>query len=104
MTASTTFTTGRKSGIDYLHSWQMTTNPTVSGVKADKGVQVLASVDNSVSIYVGPSGVTANSSDTTDGYPLAAGESILVPVRNATEIFLIAGGSGTSQKVWWIIV
>tara|TARA_Y100000310_G_C20041691_1_gene516459 strand:+ start:103 stop:405 length:303 start_codon:yes stop_codon:yes gene_type:complete len=100
MTTTSTFYTGRRSGIGYDKNYQMTTN----AAKADKGIQITASTANSVSIYVGASGVTANSADATDGYPVAAGESVLFPVRNATEIFVIAAGSATAQKVWWMIV
>ena len=100
MTTTSTFHTGRRSGIGFDKNYQLTTN----GAKADKGIQITASTANSVSIYVGASGITANSADSTDGYPVAAGESVLFPVRNANEIFLFAAGSATSQKVWWMIV
>ena len=100
MTTTSTFHTGSRSGKGFSKNYQLTTN----GAKADKGIQVTASTANSVSIYVGASGITANSADSTDGYPVAAGESVLFPVRNANEIFLIAAGSATSQKVWWMIV
>ena len=100
MTVSATFYTGRRSGIGNDKEYQMTTATS----RANKGIQVLAGAANTVKVFVGPSGITADSADATDGYPLSAGESVLFPVRTPSEIFVIAAGSGTGQKVWWMIV
>ena len=94
MTVSASFLTGRKSGITTT-AVQITN----STVKASKGVQVLANSANTVKVYVGPSGVTSDSSDSTDGYPLSAGESVLLPVRSPSEIF-VKTASGSNQKIF----
>lgn len=97
ISTGSTITTGRKSSIS-TSAVQMT----ASSITAIQGVQVKAADTNSDKIYVGPSGVTADSSDSTDGYPLAPGDAILVPVNNANVIYLIAG-SGT-QKAFFLVL
>lgn len=66
---------------------------------------VRADPSNTGVVYLGlSSGVTANTADTTDGIPLRAGESIVLPnvlVDNATDVYLI--GSAASQKVFWFV-
>ena len=98
MTAVPNFLTGRKSSIGTT-ALQMTTNAT----KADRGVQITASAGNSATIYVGLSNVTGDAADATDGFPLAAGESILVPVRDARLIYVLAS-TGTNSKVFFMLV
>jgi hypothetical protein len=69
-----------------------------------RGVQIVAGSANADVLYVGESSaVTADASDTTDGYPLAAGETLVLPTLRADELYLIADGAG-SNKVWWILV
>jgi len=71
--------------------------------RADIGVQIYADSANTEAIYLGNStAVTADSSDTTDGYPLQAGAEMLITNRDPNEIFAICA-SGV-QKVWFIIV
>ena len=99
MTISTTFSTGRKANVNTA-AVQMTS----STVKAEHGVLVRAGAGNSGKIYVGnSSAVTANSADATDGFPLAAGESVVVKVRNADGIYLIADGTN-NDDIWWMLV
>jgi hypothetical protein len=98
MTAVPNFLTGRKSSIGTT-ALQLTTNTT----KADRGVQITAGAGNSAIIYVGLHNVTADSADDTDGFPLAAGESILVPVRDATKVYVVAS-TGTNSKVFFMLV
>ena len=86
------FSTGSKTGIG--------TNAvpiTSQALNASRGVQIMASTSNSVSVYIGPKGVTAgNSSADTDGYPLAAGEAIVVPVIEPNKIHVITATSTAS--------
>ena len=62
------------------------------------GVLVKAYTGNSAAVYVGGSTVTADTTAATGGYPLAAGESVGVPCRNATEIYIV--GTGTDGVAW----
>jgi hypothetical protein len=72
--------------------------------KAQQGVQLHADSANPATIYVGTrSNITADSNDITDGFPLAAGESLLVPVISPTEIWLRAAG-GATGKIFFILV
>lgn len=70
------------------------------------GIEIKASAGNAGTIYVGTSsGVTADLDDDTDGYPLAAGQSILLPfpsVQDPNQVHVIASTSG--QKYWFILV
>lgn len=89
--------TGRKSSIGTT-SVQVTT----SKLKTISGLQVKASADNAGTVYVGTrSTITANTADTTDGYPLAAGETLLIPARSADEVYAIA--SEADQVLFWMI-
>lgn len=53
-----------------------------------QGVIVKAHSDNAATIYVGKSDVTADQNNTTGGYPLEPGESVGVPCRNLTEVYV----------------
>lgn len=97
MALSNDFYTGRKSGIANV-AVQLTT----TWVKAERGVQIYADVDNPAALYVGNVGVTADSSDSTDGFKLTPDSSILIPTRTPSGIYII-GASGTG-KAWWAIV
>ena len=70
---------------------------------AQRGVQIVAGTGNAHPIYIGQSStVTADSSETTDGYPISAGESIVIPVIDPNSIFLVsAAGTG---KVFYVSV
>jgi hypothetical protein len=94
---TTTWDHGRKSSIG-TSAVQMTT----ADVPATKGVLVKASAANTGTVYVGDSsGVTADAADGTDGFPLAPGESLLIPIDNANKVYLIA--TAASHKVWWSV-
>ena len=69
-----------------------------------RGVQIHAGSTNDDIVYVGESSaVTADGGDTTSGYPLAAGETLVLPTLRADELYLIAASTGTN-KVWWVLV
>lgn len=62
------------------------------------GVLVKAYSGNSATVYVGGPGVTADTTPGTGGYPLGASESVGVPCRNATEVYIV--GTGTDGVAW----
>jgi hypothetical protein len=70
--------------------------------RAAKGVQIKADAANSAVVYVGNSDLTADTADATDGFPLAAGEGLFVPVDDVNKIYVRGGASG--QKVFWFAV
>ena len=92
------FFTGSKTGIT-------TTAVTLASTElhAQRGVQICAATGNANPIYIGQSAsVTADSAESTDGYPLSAGESIVIPVIDPNTIYLIsAAGTG---KVFYVSV
>jgi len=92
------FTTGRKSGVG------TTAVPLVTAVRPlTRGLQLRAAATNTGTVYVGASSaVTADAADATDGFPLAAGEGLLVKVDDASKVYLIA--SAASQKVFYLAV
>jgi hypothetical protein len=53
-----------------------------------QGVLVKASKNNSGTVYVGESSVTADEGAATSGYPLEPGESVGVPCRNANTVYV----------------
>ena len=59
-----------------------------------QGVLVKASPGNAEAVYVGGAAVTPDV-EATGGYPLAAGESVGVPCRDATEVYIV--GTGTDS-------
>ncbi len=67
-----------------------------------KGVQIKADAANSGTVYVGGSTVTADAADATDGFPLSAGEGLLVPVDDPSKVYLI--GSAAGQKVFFFAI
>ena len=80
------------------------TQLTAVDAEGQRGVQIVAGSANADTVYVGESSaVTADGGDTTDGYPLAAGETLVLPTLRADELYLIADSSG-SNKVWWILI
>lgn len=79
---------------------------TVASTRCKRGVLVKASSSNSGVVYVGNSDVTANgasnSAEGTDGYELAAGESVSIENKYVKNIYVVA--SATNQNVFWICV
>jgi hypothetical protein len=75
---------------------------TTVGGKAARGVQVKAAVSNTGTVYVGNSDVTADSADATDGFPLAPGDGLFLPIDDPTRVYLVASAAG--QKVFFVVV
>ena len=57
---------------------------------AVKGYQLKASASNTGILYIGPVGVTANTSPDTDGFPLSADQGLFLPVNNSGVVYAIA--------------
>ena len=90
--------TGRKSAISTT-AVQLTTDTTLV---AENSVLIVADSSNAVNVWVGGSGLTVDAADTTDGFPLEPGDSINIPIKQPTQIYLRAPSG--SNKVWWILV
>jgi hypothetical protein len=92
-----TFDHGRKSSIG------TTAVPlTTISVHAARGVQLKAASANTGTVYVGNSDVTADSADATDGFPLAPGEGLFLPVEDPTRVYVV--GSAAGQKVFFVVL
>ena len=61
-----------------------------------------SSAGNTGTIYVGPSDVTAGTTPATDGWPLAAGEEIFLPLADPRTVFAVA--SAANQQLHVVIV
>lgn len=72
---------------------------TATNIPCRFGVQVKADDDNSGTIWVGRSSVTAGTTDATDGFKLKAGQGKFFPIRNANLLYGVA--SATSQIAYW---
>ena len=70
--------------------------------RATRGVQLKAAAANTAEVFVGNSGVTTGSADGTDGFPLAAGEGLLLMVDDASKIYVRAASG--SQKVFFVVL
>lgn len=88
---------GRKQNVDAVAV--VLTN---SRLRLSRGVQLKADANNSATIYVGTSTVTAGTSEATDGFPLEAGEALFLPVDSPHKVFLVAAASG--QAIYWLAV
>jgi hypothetical protein len=88
------FRHGRKSAVGTT-AVQLTT----AAAHQSKGVQLKADAANSGTVYVGNSNVTAGTTDATDGFPLAGGEGLFVPVDDPSKVYVI--GSAAGQNVFW---
>lgn len=74
---------------------------TSTSMAARQGVEIRAAPANSTGIiYVGNSDVTAGGTDATDGFALAAGERVFIPIDDPSKVYVI--GSTTGLAVCWI--
>lgn len=86
------FHVGVNSDID-----QVAEQLTTISVVARKYVYIKANAGNSGDVYVGRQGVSAS-----NGYPLDAGEKVIIPVDDPSKIWVI--GSADNQGVKWVAV
>ena len=89
--------TGRKSDIGTTPARVISDQSVV----VNEGLQILASPNNSETIYVGySSGITANSADSTDGFPLVPGASLFLPCRHPADVY-VRSSTLSSQVIWF---
>lgn len=93
----TRFDHGRKSAIGTSAVQLMATS-----THAPRGVQIKAALTNSGTLYVGNSDVTAGAADATDGFPLAPGDALFIPVDDPSKVYLI--GSAIGQVAHFLVV
>jgi hypothetical protein len=67
-----------------------------------RGVGLKADPSNSGTIYVGPSDVTAGTTAATDGWPLAAGEELFLPLDDPRALYAIA--TAANQQLHVVLV
>lgn len=91
--------TGRKSGIGPSGVAMVDSSNEV----IENGVLIYADQLNTDKIWLGEQGLTADSADSTDGFPLSSGDSLFLPIRQITEIY-VTSGTDSNQKVWWVLV
>lgn len=103
MTTRYDWGTASRSGI-YTTAIQMVQEADLQVLRPAFGVQIVADPNNSASVYLGKSDVTAGTGQSTTGYPLAAGDSILIPTRRPEEIYVAAGSGATDLAVNYIII
>ena len=61
---------------------------------AKKGIQIVSDPNNTVVVYIGDDTVTAGSSaPSTDGYPLQAGDTVVIPVFHPSEVYAVTASS-----------
>tara|TARA_R110002012_G_scaffold200610_2_gene369571 strand:+ start:5643 stop:5936 length:294 start_codon:yes stop_codon:yes gene_type:complete len=83
------FATGSKNDVGTTRSQIGSTSEV-----AKKGIQVVADPNNTVVVYIGDDTVTAGTSAaTTDGYPLQAGDTVVIPIFHASEVYAITSSS-----------
>jgi hypothetical protein len=74
---------------------------TTTSFAARQGVEIRADAANGANfVYVGNSDVTAGGTDATDGFKLAAGERVFIPIDDPSKVWVI--GSTTGLAVSWV--
>jgi len=68
------------------------------------GIQIIADSNNAQPVLIGKSDITAATGAMTDGYPLSASESILIPTKRVDEIYVIAANGVSGLVVNYIII
>ncbi|RIK72110.1 MAG: hypothetical protein DCC68_26775 [Planctomycetota bacterium] len=90
-----------------LDAFRVTVGTTAAAIASafypcKRGVGLKADVGNSGTIYIGPSDVTAGTTAATDGWPLAAGEELFLPLDDPRAVFAVA--SAASQQLHVVVV
>ena len=91
------FDHGRKSSIGVSAEQLVTTT-----LHAAKGIELIAAPTNSGTVYVGNADVTAGSADATDGFPLAPGARLFLPLDDPSKVYL--RGSASGQAVYYVVL
>lgn len=71
--------------------------------QACKTVLIKAKGDNATNVYIGKAGVTVpgETTDTTSGYPLAAGHELRLFIGNLNEVYYICDAAGDAFSYLW---
>lgn len=70
----------------------------LTGLVEGSKIQIKASASNTGTVYIGPPGVTANTSADTDGFPLGAGDGLYIPIVQTGIVHAI--GSSANQQLF----
>jgi len=73
-----------------------TTKTTMTTMIATRGIQVKAHPDNTGTVYIGRSDLTAG-----NGYFLMAGEDVFLPYHVCDDVYIL--GSDADQVVCWMV-
>jgi hypothetical protein len=91
------FDHGRKSGVG-TSAVQLVATP----LHAAKGIELIAASTNTGTVYVGNADVTAGSADDTDGFPLAPGARLFLPLDDPSKVYV--RGSAAGQTVFFVVL
>jgi hypothetical protein len=91
------FDHGRKSSVG-VSAVQLVATP----LHAAKGIELIAASTNSGTVYVGNADVTAGSADATDGFPLAPGARLFLPLDDPSKVYV--RGSASGQTVFFVVL
>jgi hypothetical protein len=72
---------------------------TAAAFNCTRGVGLKAGSANAGTIYVGPADVTAGTAAATDGWPLAAGEELFLPLADPKSVHAIASAANQQLHV-----
>lgn len=70
--------------------------------RATRGVQLKASEANTGTICVGNADVTVGGAEGTEGFPLAAGEGLFLPIDDPSKLYVVADEA--NQRVHWLVI
>ncbi len=93
--------------VNAFDPFRVTVGTTAAAITANewncrRGVGLKASADNTGTIYIGNSDVTPGDTAGTDGWPLAAGEELFLPLDDPTLIYTVASVAG--QELFIVVV
>jgi hypothetical protein len=91
------FDHGRKSGVG-----TSATPLVATALHAAKGIELIAAATNSGTVYVGNADVTAGAADATDGFPLAPGARLFLPLDDPSKVYV--RGSAAGQTVFFVVL
>ena len=76
---------------------------TTVDAEGQRGIQITAASGNAAAVYVGESNaITPGTVDATDGYPIAAGATVVIPTLRADELYVVAPSAG--HQVHWMLI
>lgn len=68
--------------------------------KTNRGVLVRADDGNSAKVWIGGRAVTPNTDEGTGGLPLPAGQAIVIPIDDPSQLYVVSTSNG--QHVAWM--